>query len=124
MRIMEDNVPVNKPEELRDLALERNLLAYERTFSAWIRTGLTAMAAGLGIFHLFKTPDMPWITKALSFLFVSSGGGIYLVAFWRYYIGYKSLKGQGMQVTSVWLLSGLVMTLLITVILALFLVFK
>lgn len=115
---------VNRPEELRDLALERNLLAHERTFSAWIRTGLTAMAAGLGICHLFKAPEALWITKALSFLFVSSGGGIYMVAFWRYYIGYKTLKGQGMQVTSVWLLSGLIVTLLITVFLALLLIFR
>lgn len=121
---MYDNAEVQNPNELRDLALERNLLAHERTFSAWIRTGLTAMAAGLGICHLFRSPEMPWVTRALSFLFVSSGGGIYLVAFWRYYIGYKDLKEKGINVTSVWLLSGLVVTLLITVLLALILIFR
>jgi len=39
------------------LAEERTLLAAERTFSAWIRTALAAMAGGLAImrFIVFKT---------------------------------------------------------------------
>jgi len=39
------------------LAEERTLLAAERTFSAWIRTALTAMAGGIAILRLisFKT---------------------------------------------------------------------
>lgn len=38
--------------ERTDLARQRNLLANERTFSAWLRTGLSAMVAGLGIARL------------------------------------------------------------------------
>jgi len=40
-----------------NLAEKRTLLAAERTFSAWIRTALTAMAGGLAILRLihFKT---------------------------------------------------------------------
>jgi putative membrane protein len=39
------------------LAQERTVLAAERTFSAWIRTALSAMAGGLAILRLivFKT---------------------------------------------------------------------
>src|SRR5271168_467436 len=39
------------------LAQERTLLAAERTFSAWLRTALAAMAGGLAILRLviFKT---------------------------------------------------------------------
>lgn len=48
-----------KNKELNDniLAEERTLLAAERTFSAWLRTALAAMAGGLAILRLiiFKT---------------------------------------------------------------------
>ncbi|MCL4380616.1 DUF202 domain-containing protein [Candidatus Dependentiae bacterium] len=50
---------MNTIEELHTVALaeERTLLAAERTFSAWIRTALAAMAGGLAILRLitFKT---------------------------------------------------------------------
>jgi len=41
----------------QSMAQERTLLASERTFSAWIRTALAAMAGGLAILRLviFKT---------------------------------------------------------------------
>ncbi len=32
-----------------DLALQRNVLAAERTFSAWVRTGLACMGGGLAL---------------------------------------------------------------------------
>lgn len=48
-----------KNQEINDhlLAQERTLLASERTYSAWIRTALAAMAGGLAILRLitFKT---------------------------------------------------------------------
>lgn len=47
----------NQPKTDMILAEERTLLAAERTFSAWIRTALAAMAGGLAIIRLiaFKT---------------------------------------------------------------------
>lgn len=48
-----------KNQEINDnlLAQERTLLASERTYSAWIRTALAAMAGGIAILRLitFKT---------------------------------------------------------------------
>lgn len=47
----------NQEIENSKLAQERTLLAIERTFSAWVRTALAAMAGGLAILRLivFKT---------------------------------------------------------------------
>jgi putative membrane protein len=47
----------NQESSTNMLAQERTLLAAERTFSAWIRTALAAMAGGLAILRLivFKT---------------------------------------------------------------------
>ncbi len=52
-----NNKDQNESNQQYILAEERTLLASERTFSAWIRTALTAMAGGLGILRLivFKT---------------------------------------------------------------------
>jgi len=49
---------MNDQERINNqLAEERTLLAAERTFSAWLRTALAAMAGGLAILRLigFKT---------------------------------------------------------------------
>lgn len=47
----------NQEHTAYQLDQERTLLAAERTFSAWIRTALAAMASGLGVLRLivFKT---------------------------------------------------------------------
>lgn len=44
--------------ELRDrLAFERNHLANERTFAAWLRTGLSVAAGGIAVGHLVPAPE-------------------------------------------------------------------
>ncbi|MBI2774445.1 DUF202 domain-containing protein [Candidatus Dependentiae bacterium] len=47
----------NRELSMEMLAEERTLLAAERTFSAWLRTALAAMAGGIAILRLitFKT---------------------------------------------------------------------
>jgi len=105
-------------QERTELALERTLLAHERTFSAWVRTGIAAMAAGLGIFHLLQSLRFPWAPKIIGVILVLAGGGIFIVAIWRYYQGYRKLKHQDIKLTSVWLLTGLILSLLISVALA------
>jgi len=50
-------------EERTDLARQRNLLANERTFSAWLRTGLAAVIAGLGIARLLGPGSELWAAR-------------------------------------------------------------
>ena len=114
----------NSADKRTDLALQRTLLAHERTFSAWVRTGIAALAAGLGIFHLLKSVKFPWAPQVIGIIFVLAGGGIFLVAIWRYYHGYQSLKSQGLKLTNVWLLLGLIISLLATVLLAFVILFE
>ena len=44
--------PASAAELQRQYALDRTALANERSYAAWIRTGLGAMVAGLAIEHL------------------------------------------------------------------------
>jgi putative membrane protein len=64
------------------LAEERTLLASERTFSAWIRTALTAMAGGLGILRLivFKTALHKIIAHVIGEVLILWGGLIIILS--------------------------------------------
>lgn len=44
------------------LARDRTAMALERTFAAWIRTGLAALAFGIALNKL-RIGDMPWLSR-------------------------------------------------------------
>ena len=57
-------------EERTDLAEGRTILANERTFAGWMRTGLAAVAIGIGFNALFQTLDPTWVPKAIATVFL------------------------------------------------------
>ncbi len=66
------------------LALDRTILANERTYQAWLRTGMAAFGAGLGIAKFLKG-YMPWlIIIIIASLLILLSAGAYLQAAWRY----------------------------------------
>jgi putative membrane protein len=69
------------------LSLQRSLLAIERTFAAWIRTGLASMGAGLGVAGLLGHLAPPALVLAISITLVIVGGAIYILGLWRYLQG-------------------------------------
>ena len=85
-----------EPEQLPDpqadsadvrtqLARERTVLARERTFNAWLRTGLTAVAAGVGLAYLgAETHPLFGLHRAAGLLLSVVGGTILVVALRRY----------------------------------------
>jgi len=95
-----------------DLAQERSALANERTFSAWIRTGLTAVAAGLGIAKLIPITNLNWLTVLIGVLFVLAGILIFFLAIWRYYSAGKELRLRKGQTIPAWILSVLILMFL------------
>ncbi len=68
------------------LAKERTLLAAERTFSAWIRTGLAGMAGGLAIVRLITFQSFPHRVAAhvIGALLIIWGGTVFLFALLSY----------------------------------------
>ncbi len=81
-----------KNQELIDslLAEERTLLAAERTFSAWLRTALAAMAGGIAILRLisFKTEFHKIIAHIIGETLIIWGCAIIVLAS----IDYKKLR--------------------------------
>ena len=59
-------------------AEDRTLLANERTFASWMRTGMACLGVALGLRAVFRTTEYPLIAKGVAELFVL----IAILIFW------------------------------------------
>ena len=57
-------------EDRTGLAEERTVLANERTFAGWMRTGLAAVAVGVGFHALFEKLEPAWVPRAIATAFL------------------------------------------------------
>ena len=111
-------------EERTDWAEHRTLLANERNFSAWIRTGLSAMAGGLAVAQLLGEEETGVLARSAGVILVAMGAGVCAVAFWRYNQITEVLKEEGLPITPKWAAGLLVGGLLVIAILVLILIFS
>ena len=76
--------PANQP--LDALALDRTLLSAERTFSAWIRTGLAGVGGGLAVSRalVFQSSVHQVIATVVAALLVIWGASLFVYAMIRY----------------------------------------
>jgi len=84
------------------LALDRTFLANERTYQAWIRTGVSTFAAGLGVARFLKD-DLPvrllLLIAAILLLFSAAS---FLHAAWRYGNFHIRMADLDIDGTPVW----------------------
>jgi putative membrane protein len=66
------------------LALDRTVLANERTYQAWIRTGLSIFATGLGAAKFLKGEMPLWLLMFVVILLLILSVFAFLQAAWRY----------------------------------------
>ena len=66
------------------LAADRNILAAERTYAAWVRTGLFALASGIGAKTLLHGSIPDWLNSANSSLLVLFSAFCFVAAVWRH----------------------------------------
>jgi putative membrane protein len=73
-----------------DYAEDRTLLANERTYAAWIRTGLAALVAGIA-FERFIPGTIPaWSVRLIAVILILYSVACFYLAFWRYrHLGLK-----------------------------------
>jgi putative membrane protein len=66
------------------LAADRNVLAAERTYAAWVRTGLFALASGIGAHALLGSVVPAWLARADGSLLIAFSIFCFGAAIWRY----------------------------------------
>ena len=59
-------------------AEDRTVLANERTFSAWMGTGLGAVGVAIGLKAVFGAIDPTWVAKLVASLFL----GVAILVYW------------------------------------------
>jgi len=76
-----DKQPINQSLEY---ALDRTVLANERTYAAWIRTGIGALTAGLAV-EKFMVDVIPFLgIRMISTTFIAFSVLAFLLAAWRH----------------------------------------
>jgi putative membrane protein len=116
----------NLAKERTELASERTVMASERTFSAWLRTGISAEAAGLGIAKFLSRKGAFPLGEIIGLIFILLGGMVYLTALWRYQHIARNLREAHPQdeikIAPTWAMSIIVVTLFVSAILAFILI--
>jgi putative membrane protein len=57
----------------------RTRMADERTFAAWIRTGLALVAAGLATTRLLTSVEPQWLVRAMGSILILLGGTLFFL---------------------------------------------
>jgi putative membrane protein len=84
-KLKESSVRIEDSADRRtELASNRTALAAERTYSAWIRTGLFALASGAGAKGVLTGLMPAWIVLADSSALILFSIFCYLAAVWRF----------------------------------------
>lgn len=77
----------------RWLAYERNHLANERTYAAWLRTGLSLAAVGIAVAHFLpEERRTPLLSMTVGTGFVLAGLALILLGAWRYERTHRELS--------------------------------
>ncbi len=77
----------------KSLADDRTVLANERTYAAWLRTGIAALVAGLAVEKL-QGDLMPfWAVNGIAAALVTFSAVSFILGTWRYYRMEQKLQG-------------------------------
>jgi putative membrane protein len=71
---------VSAARKRTDFAEDRTVLANERTFASWVRTGFAGIAIGLGFHALFGRIHPQWLPRAVATVFLVIAIIIFLAA--------------------------------------------
>ncbi len=87
--------PKNKMAQDRtDWAEDRTLLAAERTFAGWIRTGLTCVVVAIALQAVFGPAEPTWLPKAVASLFLLASLGVFVAGWFEARANNRSLAAR------------------------------
>jgi len=94
-------------KERTDWALERTLLAKQRNFGAWLRTGLAAVAVGFGAAELLGDLEPRWAVRTAASLLVLAGAAAFVLGYFEYRGTFRKLEAEGLKGFSPWIITAI-----------------
>ena len=73
-----------RPDDTTDLGRDRTILANERTYAAWIRTGLTSLGVGLAVERFMPGVAPPYSIRTIASLLILISFAAFFIASWRH----------------------------------------
>ncbi len=107
----------NPPDQLR-LALDRTILANERTYAAWIRTGISALIAGLAVEKFLLEAIPIWGVHMISIALITFSGVAFFLAAWRYRHFLVRLEDVDVTMVPLPVMRGISLALIISALIA------
>lgn len=89
-------------EQRTDWAEDRTVLANERTFASWMRTGMACIGVALGLKAVFGATDHPIIAKLVAELFIVTALLIFASAARRGYLAQARIDDHDTKSQSEW----------------------
>ncbi len=89
------------------------MLAAERTFAGWVRTGLTIIVLAIGLQALFRAAEPTWLPKAIASLFLITAILIFAAAWREAIISHRNFTNHGCTVQPIWRVSLLCALLIV-----------
>ncbi|OPY29010.1 MAG: hypothetical protein A4E28_01167 [Methanocella sp. PtaU1.Bin125] len=111
-------------EERTALARQRNVMAVERTFSAWLHTGLSLNAVALVMPKLVDIGRWMWVVRVLGIVLTLAAAVTYYFAYRQYHVASRNLEAQGIETGSHREIDVIVAALIFCTLLSLVLLFQ
>lgn len=106
-----------------DSAIDRTLMAEERTFSAWMRSGMAAIGAAVAIVKMLPSNGDPaWLVQSLGVVLIIAGAMAFAFGFWGYRAGARYWAAALPRAIPLWLMAVFTALLMIAAMLALYLI--
>lgn len=91
---MDNNSNKEKDQKQIDLTRKQVLMANERTFNSWVRSGLTAVVGGLFIARFLGEGVKSPVITTIGIIFILSSMGFYIVGYLRYKEDIERVHGK------------------------------
>ncbi len=105
-KLESNNSKVNEPDR-NSLAIDRTVLANERTYQAWIRTGLAALISGLGINKFMNDIEPVWPLMVVTIILLFFSAAAFLISAWRYNHLHVQMAHLEVDLMPVWVVKTL-----------------
>lgn len=81
---LDNPIPAASNDDLQlVLAADRTMLSLERTYAAWVRTGLAALASGVAARHVVAPTVSPFLASTMASLLIVFSGFCFVAGVWR-----------------------------------------